>query len=290
MRRRHHTVPQMYLRFFADEAEQVRLVSRHDPSRSHRSALHNAVTEAGFYRIEVAELAREEDRATFDPESVEEGLSGLEGAAKPTLMKLVSSGLTHFEDADWYRLYQFVALQTVRGNRWRSQLKAALTRPIRDHYVATGLISGAEKFPLVVPPKAMLVQESLKMALGTGEDGDMGLLRFLADKNVRLIRPGDTAVLTSDEPVCWWAPGEEEPGYAHAAVVWLPLTPRLIVQFRARSFDAAAGGLPTGDDELAAFINGRVASQAERWIVHHPADTPLAGVTLAPSSDTPSAG
>lgn len=45
---RHHTVPQLYLRNFADASEQVMLVSRDEPPLAHRSAINSAIAEVGF--------------------------------------------------------------------------------------------------------------------------------------------------------------------------------------------------------------------------------------------------
>lgn len=123
------------------------------------------------------------------------------------------------------------------------------------------------------------------MALGDPETGDRGLGQYLVGKKVEVIIPKSAAVLTSDEPVCWWSPGDGPVGYATARVVWLPLSPRLIVQFREPTFDMAAHGLPdvrSGEarDELVAFVNRVVASQAERWIVHHPDDAPIVDMVL----------
>jgi hypothetical protein len=81
------------------------------------------------------------------------------------------------------------------------------------------------------------------MALGHPDTDDRGLGQYLAGKRLELIRPEQARVLTSDEPVCWWPPGDGPIGYATAQLVWVPLSPRLIVQFREPEFDMAAHGL-----------------------------------------------
>ncbi|WP_413354567.1 hypothetical protein [Microbacterium sp. 1P06AB] len=64
-----------------------------------------------------------------------------------------------------------------------------------------------------------------------------------------------------------------DPGWlALARMVWFPLSPRLIVQFRAPDFDTRAHGLPAEADALASFVNAQVTLQAERWIIEHPDD------------------
>lgn len=303
---RHHTVPQMYLRNFADSSNQVMLVSRDDQRLAHRSTVKNAIAEVGFYRIESTDLAREEDRASFDPEGIEQGLSQIESAAAPTLEEIVREGMVNFDDWNWYRLFQFIAVQTARGRRWREDVSALLTQSVRVEYLSELANGGARdelvsqrkapapadvsaylvaatrsNFPRVIPPQAVLVQESLRMALGTDGPGDIGLVRFLAGRRVRVVRPAETAVLTSDEPVCWWSPGDSPVGYATAQVVWLPLSPRLIVQLCAPEFDEVGHGF-TNDEEIARFANAQVADHAERWIIHHPSDSPLDGLDLPP--------
>ena len=305
MAARHHTVPQHYLRNFADVSGHIRLVDRDDPTKSFNSTVKKAAAERGFYRIETGDLALEIDRAHHNPEAVEAALSAIEGAVAPTIQKVVELGLTQLTDNDWYRLIQFATLQTVRGNRWRNDFAALATHSARTSLLAEldneqirtwlteqRLPAGPEaiadfrdslrssRFPRVIPPQALLVQESLKMAFGNPDVGDIGLGRFLAEKKIELIRTSHTPVLTSDEPVCWWSPGQSPIGYATAQVVWVPLSPRLILQFREPTFDSAANGLPGTSDALASSVNRLVAAQAERWIMHHPGDNPLKGVQL----------
>ncbi|VXC26598.1 DUF4238 domain-containing protein [Plantibacter sp. T3] len=307
---RHHTVPQLYLRNFADTSEQVVLVSRDELSLAHRSAINRAIAEVGFYRIETEALAGEEDKIGFDPEDVETALSKLESAMSPTIHKLVEGRFAAVDKNDWYRLIQFTALQTVRGHRSRNDVIALITQSVRTRVLddldeekacaslerqgkpstaadAAAFVEdlASSRFPRIVPPQAVLVQESLKMAFGDTETDDCGLAQHLVGKKIEVIVPKNATVLTSDEPVCWWSPEDVPVGYATARVVWLPLSPRLIVQFRDPTFDMAAHGLPdlrVGEthDELVAFVNRAVASQAERWIVHHPDDAPIVDMVL----------
>lgn len=313
MSARHHLVPQFYLRNFADESDQVLLVNRDDFTQAHRSAVKNAAVEVGFYRIETEELEREEDRATHDPEIVESHLSALEGRMAAVVARLVSTrSLEGFTKEDWYHLIQFVSLQSVRGNRWRNDLQALLNHSvrleilsgmddtkIRDWLESIGEPHSAEDvasfrdqlfngpFPKVVPPQAVLVQESLKMALGNPDTDDAGLGQHLAPKALSLIRPDRAAVLTGDEPVCWWSPGDDPVGFATAQVVWVPLARNLILQFHEPTVALTGVGLPDlstseGHEQMAVFVNELVASEAERWIIHHPDDQPLHGLDVPP--------
>lgn len=311
--RRHHTVPQFYLRNFADPADQVVLVDRDDHTRSHRTAVLKAVSETGFYRIETDDLAREVDRAGHDPEGIESALAALEAEMAPAVRAVVDGSLTGLSDQQWYRLIQFVAVQSVRGHRWRQHFVALATQTIRvellgsvddvqirERLVSQGKPHGpadiaafreqlfTERFPRVVPPQALLVQESLKMALGNPvDDADLGLGRYLADKTLSLITPPSVPVLTSDEPVCWWSPGGDLVGFASAQLVWVPLSRDRILQFADPHLDHDVCGLPDlrtpeGHDAMAAKVNRLVAAQAERWIIQHPDDFPLEVLDLPP--------
>ena len=66
-----------------------------------------------------------------------------------------------------------------------------------------------------------------------------------------------------------------------------PLSPRVILQLRDREVDHNELGLPSvataaGRDELVRLVNSQTASQAHRWIIHHPDDRPLDGLQIAP--------
>jgi hypothetical protein len=303
---RHHLVPQFYLRNFADASQQLALVDRDRPDRVIRSTVRKACAEVGFYRIETEVLAREEDRVDHDPEAVERHLSKFEDAAAPAVYKLLHTGWDGFTMEDWYHLINHIALQTVRGLRWREDFNAMATQQMRKQLGETvtddkirawlrtnGRPTTSDEIdvfraqmlgptgPGLVAPDAVLIQESIRFALGAlGE-------RLADNMDWSLIVSDTVPVLTSDEPVCWWSPGDGPVGYATARVVWLPLGPRVILQLRGREFDHETLGLPSvasaaGRDELVRFINGQIAGQAHRWIIHHPDDHPLDGLRMAP--------
>jgi hypothetical protein len=135
--------------------------------------------------------------------------------------------------------------------------------------------------PTLVAPDAVMIQEGVKLALG-----DLG--ERLADHITwSLILSDAEPVLTSDEPVCWWSPGDAPVGYATANIVWLPLSPRVILQLREQEVDPEKLGLPSvataaGRDVLIRLVNHQIAGQAHRWIIHHPDDRLLDGLQMAP--------
>ena len=308
MSARHHIVPQFYLRRFANESDQVALVDRDTPSRVHRNHVRRACSEVGFYRIETNSLEREEDRASHDPEIVEQIFGQFETAAAPAIHKILA-GQRDLSKVDQFHLINFIALQTVRGARWREDFNAVATHAMR-RYVAETLtdkeIRGwlvderrrsrnvdiatyrrelLSDGPRLEAPSEVMIQEGFKMALS-----DVGgIAEQLVDRmcDWDFIEPRTTAVLTSDEPVCWWAPGDEPFGYGNAKIVWLPLSRGVVLQMRQAGESNESLGLPAldsieGHNELALIVNREVASQAQRWIVHHPDDRPLDDLEILP--------
>jgi len=305
--RRHHTVPQVYLRAFADSARRVRVIARDDPARSQVTSVRNACVEVGFYRVDPTAFEIPTDRTPPDPEAFEAHLSAFESRAASGLNKLSRSGMSGITKEDWYHLINFIALQTVRGNRFRQDLDAVVNRALAtylgqvatDDHIWSWLEQHGEASdesavaafrhrllgdgrPRLVPPQEFYVQESMKVAL-TSLSG-----RLATGWRWSVIESREP-VLTSDEPVCWWGPGDEPIGFATAPVVWLPLGPRRILQLMAEDEMPTSLGLPgdssDGRDQLVRRVNVLVAEQSHRWIVHHPADLPLEGVTLGPRTE-----
>ena len=306
---RHHTVPQFYLRNFSNEAGQVLLVDRDDVSRTYPTAVRKACAEVGFYRMDPDVFVVESERERPHPEVIEQHLSQFERAAAPGMHKLVRTGLADLTKDDWYHLINFIALQSVRGNRFREDMEATGTQALRvylgetvtDEQISSWLEERGELVtaasisdfredmlgpigphrPRLVPAKEYLIQESMKLALGSiGE-------RLADNMGWSVIEADEAAVLTSDEPVCWWAPGDNPVGYGSAQMVWLPVSRRRILQLHDNTVPLAALGLPdlttpAGRDDLVRFVNGQIATDAHRWIVHHTDDTPLDDLVLGP--------
>ncbi|WP_341358936.1 DUF4238 domain-containing protein [Georgenia sp. M64] len=297
-------MPQFYLRNFATRDGQVLLVDRDVLTRAFATAVRKACAEVGFYRLNPDTFVVEDESQRPDPELVEQHLSQFERAAAPAVYKLVKTGLNDINQDDWYHLINFIALQSVRGNRFREDIEAIGTQALRTYLgehitdeqigswleergdpVTPASISGfretlvGPKRPRLIPPKEYLIQESIKLALGQlGE-------RLADDMNWSIIEADRASVLTSDEPVCWWAPGDGPVGYGSARVVWMPVSRRRILQLRDNTADPESLGLsapntPAGRDALVRFVNAQVATQSHRWIVHHPDDRPLEDIVV----------
>ncbi len=122
---RHHLVPQMLLRRFADEEDQLSVVQREPPHSSHLSMVRKACNEVGFYELPTADIA-ESHQAGHDPEQVEKTLSEIEGESAPMLDRLVRDGFP-LPVEHRYRLSMLVALQASRGRRFRQDVNDVAT-------------------------------------------------------------------------------------------------------------------------------------------------------------------
>ena len=192
---RHHTVPQVYLRFFADDARRVRLVARDDLAASQVTSVRNACAEVGFYRVDPEAFEVPPGHTPPEPEVIEAYLGGFEARAAPSLCKLNHTGMADITQDDWYHLIHFIALQTARGNRFREDLDAAANQAMRTYLgqcatddrirawleqrgdpsdppaVAVfreSLLGDAR--PRLLPPQEFYVQESMRFALTTLSD------------------------------------------------------------------------------------------------------------------------
>lgn len=303
---RHHLVPQMYLKNFADAKSRVALVDRDDPTRRIVTTVRNACAEVGFYRIDPESIdASAADDVVIHPELIEQQLSRFETAARPGLFQLVR---TRSKDAltrdDWYHLVNFIALQSVRGRRWRDDFDSVATHATRMHLaesvsdekIRDWLKDAGERYgkaevrefrrrmlgdggPRVIAPRTVHVFEGIKLAF------DIIAPRLADRMDWQVIEASSATVLTGDEPVCWWAPGDSPVGYVNARAIWMPLSKDLILELIDADTDRAGLGLPdlqtpSGRDEMVALVNREVAGQAERWIVHHPETDPVEGLDI----------
>ncbi|ADB34789.1 hypothetical protein Kfla_5785 [Kribbella flavida DSM 17836] len=84
-----------------------------------------ACAEVGFYRMDPQAFVLD-DSPHFEPEVIEQHLSQFEHAAATGVHKLVQTGLADITNEDWYHLVNHIALQTVRGNRFREDLQGVI--------------------------------------------------------------------------------------------------------------------------------------------------------------------
>ena len=285
---RHHLVPQFLLREFADQAGRLRMIDRRDVSGAPRLvSVNNACNEAGFYRIDTDDVDPDH-RDGHDPEVIEKHLSVFEARAKRALYTMVHSD-PPWEPYDRFDVVNFVALQYVRGWRFRRmldergtavmrhllrsdpdrlrQMAVDLARsdglPVNETTIAAGIEEMVgPRGPRLVSSKPNAIQIGLKSAFGP-----LGEMLWVRALKVVHFAP-DTTLLTSDSPVATWSPGNTGRvlPLGTAAAVALPIAPTTALWFTRGGTDGHSNARAV----RAAQINHVVADSAERWIFTHP--------------------
>lgn len=291
----------MLLRRFADASKRIVMVSRDDPSRQPVvTSIKNAAAETGFYRIDTADVA-ESHRGGHDPELVERALAGIEGTAGPLLAALAAGTLPSFEDR--FRISLFIALQHVRGPGFRADMNRlgtlearALLRQTMTVERATAFLRArgepaspadaqaridsalSENGPTLVMSQPHAVQEALRHGIEVVQP----LVYFRAWEVWRFPGP---VLLTSDAPVAVWSPPADDGlpvGIANAAETYLPLDRQTVLVVTDKHVDATPDRTVDADPDRAVRVNTAVATNAHRWVFHHPDDTALDGIVLPP--------
>ncbi len=289
---RHHLVPQMYLRRFADDREHLAAVPRDAPDRVVSMVVRKAAAEVGFYAIPTEDL-EPHARGAHHPEVAEQALSGLESACSGHIADMLRGGFPPRLEAR-FQLSAFIGLQYTRGRRFRRDLDdlARMTAPwflqreltperVRDGLVAAGQPAGPDDVAdmlarLTGPdgPKPVLRRgHYVQHAFRNGIE-EVGASLFV--RSWRLLAFTRPCLLTSDEPVA--VPTLDSRGPANVPALWFPLD-------RQHALELSLTGSETvvrPPLAKARKINRIVATQAEQWIFHHPLDTPLADLTIGP--------
>lgn len=288
---RHHLVPQMHLNRFADDRQQLVVVPRDDRDAPFRSSVRKAAAEVGFYAIPTDDLEAHA-REGHDPEAVERALSLLEGSAAGAIDRILAGDFPPCDLTHRMYLSSFIALQQTRGWRFRRDFAemARLTAPafiranisaerVREVLIAQGQpaepvdvkamferLTGPDG-PKPVVRQGIYVQHAIRHALE-----DIAPTIFL--RSWRLLTFPRPCLLTSDEPVA--LPSIEARGPANVPQLWLPLDRTHALELNLNGSEQVV----MAPLSKAAKINRLVASQAERWIFHHPDDAPLQGFEL----------
>lgn len=312
---RHHLVPQMYLRNFADDANRLTMVARNDLARALTVTVNNACNEVGFYTIPTEDI-EPHARTGHDPEALEKTLSVLEGTAVPIIDKIVATKTlpslddqTHQQglDAPWdrYNLAFFVAIQLTRTWAFRRDLKELIDHSVQRRKEAFTTDKRVAKYLARqgMPTRPQDIQAFRERLIGpNGPKLDFGDSRTiqaaayfaveyglpeLFERTWRLRVFDDPVLLTSDAPVALRTAGPAgtlTPGVANAEAIYWPIDRNHLL-----TFELPAGGPDRVDLHAnpgrARLVNQLVASQSERWIFHHPDDRPLDGLELRPRSE-----
>ena len=105
----------------------------------------------------------------------------------------------------------------------------------------------------------------------------MEMLPFFYGRVWRLLDFGQPLLLTSDEPVAV-SRSEDSGGIAQSRAIWFPLDRQHALALTRTGIESIVPSKQTRANQ----INSIVATQAHRWIFHHPADDPLAQLEIGP--------
>lgn len=288
----------MLLRRFADRAEKLSMVSRHNFADVKASAVAKACRAKGFYRIELEDVDPV-TREDHDPEAVEKLLSVYEGRGDAAIRTALAEP-SKLSVRDRYDLVMFAAFQFSRGWQFRNDMNQIGTLAMRqalrargpelqdrvrqslrernepsDDYAVDTFIEEAigSQGPTMQISQPHAVQQSLRLAVEV-----LGPLLF--DRPLTVLRFEQSAfpLLISDSPVTSWSPDQtgRQLGPAEADLITMPISRYAALVFGRNG----TSGVRTGTAGQADAINAQTAAAAERWIYHHPDDHPLASLTI----------
>ena len=282
----------MYLRRFADDDFHLIAIPRDNLDQRMTLTVRKAAAEVGFYAIPSDDL-EPGARGGHDPEVAENSLAGIEGACATHIERILGGEFPPVSDTSRLHLSVFIALQYTRGWRFRRDLAdiARLTAPafIRQNVTAERIRATLEATGRPADPQDV----EAMLARLTGPDGPKPVLRqamyvqhaiqnaieviapTLLVRRWRLLEFPKPCLLVSDEPVA--VPVIAGRGAANVPELWFPLD-------RSHALELALRGsekLVQAPMSKARKINKLTASQAERWIFHHPDDDPLDGLDVS---------
>jgi Protein of unknown function (DUF4238) len=291
--KRHHTVPQFYLRGFSsdDQLVTVRLPGKQRFVQSIRKA----AAEMNFYAVEGHEDG---------PDAFEKLLSSVEGEAAK-VFRMIADGVWPLEPEDRGTVAYFIALQAVRGPEQRrnmEHLAAQVARleigyggraKVADWVQRNRGISVSEEQAGVIwqeatrpggPPIRVQPIAHIEQIVELSE----ALLPYIVGRPWTLVRFDKRSLVTCDTPVGLVPHGDHEPwsgvGFMTAWGVTYPLTRKLgllmtdgmmladagvtVDRVQAGSFDHTESGTA----RMEKFFNQFTVGSASLWLYHHPED------------------
>jgi hypothetical protein len=303
--RRHHYVPEMYLRRFAapvngkkgKKTRRVRRIeARVGPSSAITIGVHDAAVETDVYSVE-----------TDDPRRVHEA-EHIIGVFEPAAGYAFASLDRHTndlpDDIDRENLSLYMALQFGRGpdtadfqtriytQTSRMIMKAAAARPdyVRNHLTEQGEDASDEaaarassKFKDAA--KTLSVAPHKNDTVATILRGPIDFMPYFF-KRKWLIAKSTLPFLTSDRPILLHERQDPEDawrgvGLGTADIIIFPLDRRRVLVM-SHPLPESQEGVVDIDPQGTAAINRAIANRARRWLFHHPDDDPLAGIPFNP--------
>lgn len=298
--KRHHTVPQFYLKGFARH-EQISTVLLPGDKRFVQS-VRKAASETHFYAI---------DGHPDGPDVFEKLLSEIEGDAALIFTK-IQQGTWPLPAQDRMSLAYFIALQATRGSDQRRNMQH-LAAQIARLEIGFGGRDGVQKWVArrtgesvsdetatalweqatraECPPVTIQPTQHIRQMASLID----ALLPYIAGRPWTLVRFKNRSLITSDVPV-GLIPHPDQPawsgtGFLTAWGIAFPLTRKLgllmsdpmvvahavpVERIREGQLDHAE----QGTTYMERFLNGLTVGNASKWIYHHPEDGKFVPMTL----------
>jgi hypothetical protein len=278
--RKHHYVPQFYLRGFVGEKDQLFVIDR--PSeRTFRTPPKNVAAERDFNRVEIEGM---------DPDAVEKALAEFEGKVAPALERIKEAkSLANKDDRD--ALMNLISALTIRNPRIRSTINdfiGELAQKAMESGLATeerwnsqvaqmkkaeGANVSYADMKKMVEERRHKIEVAKEFNVAVELDQHDGLVQHLGNRKWQLIvaNEGSGGFVTTDVPVCiQWADGKDHgiysPGFGVAGTeVIFPLSTKLAL----RGTFEGEENVVEGDIFTVGSINSAVISNCNKQVYAH---------------------
>jgi uncharacterized protein DUF4238 len=275
--RRHHQVPQFYLRGFADAYERVKVVRFGEKPRSFVAGIKNVAVEADFYQV---------DWLDSDREALAEQLIGQveQEAAEP--LRLLAQQHVELSSEQRYAVAAWVVLQYVRGRGKRVDSVGLQKVMLRTNLALggkrrmasqLGIENSAEvnalwervvvRGELADPPSAR------RNHIRTMFDAVAEVAAVYAQAQWQVVKFQRRRLFTSDQPVCLWSHPSDDSGIGllTADLVSIPLDRRAGLAIFPKIQSGTASVSPATTQQYRSFsINTWLT--AEEFVILHPDD------------------
>src|SRR3982750_286519 len=154
--RRHHLLPQFYMRSFADPKERINVIPRlgtPGPSDPFTTKITHVLVERDYYK-----LIDDEGIERF---FVEEGYAEIEGRASRALRVILDDGLAALEDEHRAAWAEFMAVQVSRGRQFREMMKHFTNQLMKSTLAITASEAPDEYFEAISAKAVAAGQEPL---------------------------------------------------------------------------------------------------------------------------------
>ncbi|MEU2873893.1 DUF4238 domain-containing protein [Streptomyces olivoreticuli] len=292
LKRRHHTVPRLLLRRFADGERIIRVPL--DGGDRRTVGIADVTVHRDFYSVR--------DKNGHLDDTVEDLLAELEGKAAKVIHEVIDGAwplpieeravLAEWMAAQYARIPAArkaqnevadhlgkVLIAMGRKPEIRRHLEATSTESVSDEQVEAlwGDLMGFDGYyaEMSVNDHVVSMGRSMKTAYEVFMARSWGLIKF---ERRTLLIPDHPVTLVPEEG----APSFRGVGIGNAAAILMPIDRRAAIIMASPGSDDFVARSHT---RLAKELNQRFAYNARRELFHHPDDNPLGGIELPPVRD-----